>query len=212
MDSILDDHGQPINRLYNRKRLNDRAIDEMIGMARGIVADATVNHQEARVLLAWMVANVSFCEDWTVNSIYRRIHEMLIDGVLDADERQELLGILSAFSGASTLLARENMAAWFPLCQPPPVVEIPTMGFCLTGSFAYGPRRECEAVIEERGGRVEGYITKAVDYLVIGTFSSTDWAHTAYGRKIEKAVEYREKFGRPAIISEDLWADISFRM
>ena len=47
-----------------------------------------------------------------------------------------------------------------------------------------------------------------LDYLVIGTFASQDWAHNNYGRKIEKSIKYNED-GRAniAIISEDAWAD-----
>lgn len=207
---MLDDDGQPLNRLYGRKRMNDRAIDELIGMARGIVADSTVNQKEAEFLSSWMEANVSSCEDRNVNQLYRRIHEMLIDGIFDDEEKLELLGILREYTGESTVAQPINMAATFPLCRPAPKVEFPTLSFCLTGKFAYGPRRICEEVVMDRGGKVCGSVTMDLDYLVIGTFSSTDWAHTSYGRKIEKAVEYREKNGRPSIISEDIWARTAF--
>lgn len=207
---MLDDDGQPINRLYGRKRMNDRAIDELIGLSRGIVADAAVNQQEAAFLSSWMEANVSYCEDMIVNQLYRRIHEMLTDGILDDEERLELLGTLREFTGESTVVQPANMASTLPLCKPEPVMKFPTMAFCLTGKFAYGPRRICEEVVLERGGKILAGVTMDLDYLVIGTFSSTDWAHTSYGRKIEKAVEYRERNGRPAIIQEDLWARTAF--
>ncbi len=209
---MLDDHGRPLNRLYNHKRMNDRSIDELIGMARGIVADAMVNQKEVEFLRSWMEANVSFCEDRIVNQLYCRIHEILIDGVLDEEERQELLGILREFTGESTVVLPANMAATFPLCRPAPAVEFPTMAFCLTGKFAYGPRQVCEGVVLERGGHVFERLTMDVDYLVVGTFSSSDWAHTSYGRKIEKGVEYRSKHGRPSIISEDHWSRAAFSM
>lgn len=209
---MRDDDGQPLNRLYGRKRMNDRTIDELIGMARGIVADSTVNQKEAEFLRSWMEGNVAFCEDRIVNQLYRRIHEMLVDGILNDEERVELLGILREFTGESTAAVPVNMSASFPLCRPEPVVEFPTMSFCLTGKFAYGPRRICEEVVIDRGGKAYGSVTMDVDYLVIGTFSSTDWAHTSYGRKIEKAVEYRAKHRRPSIISEDLWARTAFSM
>lgn len=70
---IYDDNGQPLNRLYSKKRLNDRAIDELIGISRGIIADKNINEEEAKFLRSWMEANVSYCEDQVVNQLYRRI-------------------------------------------------------------------------------------------------------------------------------------------
>lgn len=216
-EEMLDDNGQPLNRLYGRKRMNDRAIDELIGLARGITADGTVNHKEAKFLCGWMKANVEFCEDTTINQIYRRIHEMLIDGALDSNEQIELLGILREFSGESTVNHCENMASTLPLCKPLPHVVFPGKMFCLTGKFAYGPRKICEEVVTERGGNIHATVVKNLDFLVIGTFSSREWAHTSYGRKIEKAIENRENaikysgiHGMPSIISEDHWAQSAF--
>ena len=42
-----------------------------------------------------------------------------------------------------------------------------------------------------------------LDYLVIGKYVSKAWKHESYGAKIEKAMNYRDRFGRPAIIPED---------
>jgi hypothetical protein len=39
----LDDNGQPLIRQYNCKRINDRAIDEMLGLIKEITADGSVN-------------------------------------------------------------------------------------------------------------------------------------------------------------------------
>lgn len=35
----LDDHGQPKNRRWNAKRLDERSVDEFLGLCRGLVAD-----------------------------------------------------------------------------------------------------------------------------------------------------------------------------
>ena len=43
----------------------------------------------------------------------------------------------------------------------------------------------------------------AATYLAIGHFASRDWVHTTFGRKIERAVEMRKRYGMPAIISEE---------
>jgi hypothetical protein len=39
-----------------------------------------------------------------------------------------------------------------------------------------------------------------------GTFGSRDWVHTSFGRKIQKAVDYRTSGSRLAIVGEDHWA------
>ncbi len=71
-NTILDDHGQPLNRAYGKKRLNDRAIDELIGLSRGLTADGAVNQSEAEFLLKWMEDNSSYCQDPLVNQLYFR--------------------------------------------------------------------------------------------------------------------------------------------
>ena len=44
-------------------------------------------------------------------------------------------------------------------------------------------------------------------YLVIGDIGSKDWSHSSYGRKIEKAVEYRDtKDTGISIVCESHWA------
>lgn len=207
---MLNQDGQPINRLYNRKRINDRAIDELIGMSRGIISDSNVNIAEANFLLTWLDNNLEYCNDPVVNQLYFRINEMLRDGVLDQDEQQELLTILSQFTGESTVNHCHELATTMPLCTPPPVVAFEGRSFCLTGKFAYGPRGLCQSVVAERGGIPAGSVTQQLDYLVVGTFCSTDWLHTSYGRKIMKATEYRDRGIKISIISEDTWARSAF--
>ena len=51
-------------------------------------------------------------------------------------------------------------------------------------------------------------VTLKTDYLVIGDLSSRDWKFSSFGRKIEKAIEYRDS-GKSdvAIISEQMWLE-----
>lgn len=198
---------------YSHKRLNDRAIDELIGLSRGMAADGIVNQAEAEYLKQWMEANVSYCEDRLVNQLYCRVQEMLVDKILDRQEQQELFQLMKMFTGdVNPGEVARNLSTSLPIDDPPPPVEFPTMSFCLTGTFAYGPRRICEEVIIERGGQVQKKVSAQLDYLVVGLIGSRDWIHTSYGRKIEQAAKYREKYGSIVIITEDHWADHAFRM
>lgn len=208
---MLDLDGQPINRFYNRKRLSDRMVDELIGICKGVLADGVVTQSEAEFLQVWMSANIRFREDLIIKQLYSRIKEMLEDGILDLDEQQELFAMLCTFTGEnSPTETYVNLTSALPLNTPAPNIIFPGMNFCFTGKFAYGSRPLCQAAVLEMGGTIVKGITKKLDYLVVGFFGSDTWAHTPYGRKIEKAVEYREKHGRLAIISEDHWASHTF--
>ncbi|WP_292663272.1 BRCT domain-containing protein, partial [Nitratifractor sp.] len=71
--------------------------------------------------------------------------------------------------------------------------------------FTVGTRKQCEEIVVERGGKMQKYVTKSTDYLVIGDIGSEHWVHSSYGRKIEKAVNYREVGVPIAIVSENHW-------
>ncbi|WP_316675801.1 hypothetical protein [uncultured Tolumonas sp.] len=56
--------------------------------------------------------------------------------------------------------------------------------------------------------KVESGVTLRTNYLVIGDLVSRDWKFSAFGRKIEKAIEYRDN-GKSdvAILSEQMWVE-----
>jgi NAD-dependent DNA ligase len=109
-------------------------------------------------------------------------------------------GAIQAFREemVSHILASES-----PYDTPQPDVLFQGSSFCFTGKFDFGPRKACEDLIREKGGKVAKGVSGALDFLVIGTQGSHDWKRGAYGNKIEKAIVLRREHGNPAIISED---------
>ncbi len=62
-----------------------------------------------------------------------------------------------------------------------------------------------QASIETLGGKNAGSVTKSLNYLVIGTYVTDSWAHETFGRKIEKAMEYRDSGVSLVIVTEEHW-------
>ena len=60
---------------------------------------------------------------------------------------------------------------------------------------------------ESLGGINAKGVNKSLNYLVLGTYVTDSWAHENYGRKIEKAMEYRERGVPLVIITEEHWAN-----
>jgi polyhydroxyalkanoate synthesis regulator phasin len=208
--SDVDDHGQPRNRWFNHARVVERTIDELVGLSKGLIADGTINEAEARFLAQWMQANQQLAGQWPVSIVYQRMQAMLHDQHFDHSELQELLHLLSALTGNSSLLAASDTAAGnramaLALTDPPPSIVFHNRTFCLTGEFVFGTRAHCEAVIRNRRGRICSKVISDLDYLIIGQLSSRDWIHPTHGRKLEAAVELASRGRRIAIVSEQHW-------
>ncbi|HCA36798.1 MAG: NAD-dependent DNA ligase [Rhodopirellula sp.] len=201
----MSEDKSPLFQRFGKSRLDDRKLDQLLGICEGVIADGTVNRAEAQFLQSWLVKNADIAEKWPANVMLARIDEMLADGVLDDDEQGELVKLLMDVAGIH--VGEDKTASTLPLCDPAPDLEFSGSRFVLTGKFASGTRKECEAMVVAVGGSVAKNVTKETDVVVVGELVSDSWIHESYGRKIEKAVEYREEGRRPNIVSEKHWAD-----
>lgn len=196
---------------FNGERLNfnaahrlKRATDQLIGICSGIAADGVVNEQEVAFLSTWLSENRAVCADFPGREIHARIGEIMSDGVVSKEERDDLLGILQQISGnrfIDTGSAQPDGAA-IPADENPTIV-FPGKHFCYTGKFAFGIRSRCEEAVIKRGGHADGDVTRKLDYLVLGIEVSEDWKHHTYGRKIEHAMKLRAE-GFPLIIVREV--------
>lgn len=185
-----------------------KSCESLLGICTGIIADENLNEKEVRFIDLWLSNNTDIASVWPGEVIAKRIHEVLADNIVTPDELEylkqtlkELIGgtlqDTGAIGGLSTRLPVNDERAH-------PVVFDGT-AFCFTGNFLYGTRAACERAVMARGAQAFLGIKTNLEYLVIGTMVSQDWANSSHGRKIEKAVEYQNK-GRPLlIISEEHW-------
>lgn len=203
----IDAHGQPYNLRFNRARRAERDLSELLGLAKGVLADGVVNKSEVDYIRQWVETHPDAVEQWPVNVLHERLCRIYEDGRIEDAEREDLAELLSALVGGQAgIVVGEDAATDLPVDQPPPQLIWAGSVFVLTGQFAFGPRKECKRYIARLGGVCEPSVTKRTNYLVIGTFGSRDWVHTPFGRKIEKAVEYRNAGHSLAIVNEDHWA------
>ncbi len=181
-------------KCFNADKVQDRKVDELIGLCRGVTADGTIVKSEAEYIIKWLESNDTIINDYPANILYDRIKRMLSDGVLDDDEQKELFELLSNLTGDKPIHESiESMSATLPLDNPAPSpIEIEGSTFVLTGTFVSGKRADVERLLKDLGGLIGKSVTKSTTYLVIGIIGSENWIHSTHGRKIEKAVELRE--------------------
>ncbi|WP_338490413.1 BRCT domain-containing protein [Pseudomonas trivialis] len=199
------------SRFFHKARIDRRSADALVGITAGLTADGKINQLEAEFLKSWIEIHLIHLEDPVVNILYQRLADMLSDGVLDEDESIELLETLHQFAGFSVgAPQRTTNVSRLPLNDPVPDLAWPDRVFLFTGVMAYGPRKDCESLVLERGGMIGNSVNKKLHFLVVGSIGNEQWLHSSYGTKIKKAVELRNSGVPIAIISENHWTQELF--
>jgi len=188
------------SKRFNQKRVVDRNIDELIGFARGILADGKVDQNEAESLQKWLIA-ISGHEHPMLHNLLIRVNQMLEDGVLDEEESAELFETLNELTGSNIEKGEILKSTTLPLDKPEPDVKLSDSTFCFTGTFETGTRKEVEEIITDNGGK-PSRLNNSTNYLVVGAYATDSWAHSSYGRKIEQALAIKQKGKDIQIISE----------
>lgn len=189
--------------IFAPQRLGDRAVDEFIGICRGVLFDGEVSDKDIVRLEAWCNDNRAAFAQWPLDVIATRLARALEDGLVEEEERKDLHATLEELCGgeAEDVRASTNL----PLTSPAPKVIFPEHLFCFTGTFAFGTRKVCEGAVVARQGRCTQSVSSSVEYLVIGSRATKAWMHSSYGRKVEAAVELARGGRDTAIISEAHW-------
>ena len=192
---------------FNRKTIDDRHVDTLIGLSKGLLADGRIDLTEAQTLYQWLTQARASTRHPVILNLLGRVDEMFADGKLDSDESAELFSILRQVAGGPAEFGEVAKSSTLPICNPAPTIVFGGRNFLFTGTCAYGTRAQCQEVTERLGGICAGSVTKKLHYLVLGSYVTDSWAHETFGRKIEKAMEYRQDGVQLAIVSEEHWAN-----
>jgi len=189
---------------YNRKNIEDRQMDTLIGISKGINANGIVDLDEAKFLQTWLAQNTE-SQNPIILNLFQKVSSMLEDDSLDKEEAAELFSILRKITGEDSELGEVAKSTNLPVCNPKPKISFVGNTFLFTGTCVYGTRKQCQQAIESLNGINAKSVTKNLDYLVLGTYVSDSWIHENYGRKIEKAMEYKAQNLPISIVTEEHW-------
>lgn len=174
----------------------------------GLVADNRIEDSEVKFLDLWIKQYPDVTTGWPGKVIADRIRSILADGVITEAERGDLLDTLKGITGfqLEETGAAEAAVASIPF-DDDPSIYFDSRTFCFTGRFLFGTRASCEREILKRGSIAVDNVSSKLEYLVVGSLIEPSWAHTSYGRKIEKAIDYNNKGHGIALISEHQWIE-----
>lgn len=181
-----------------------REISEMLGMCRGVIADGIVTAEEVQFLDTWLAAHPLAATSFPGSAVAARLRRVYADGTVSDEERADLLALLQDATGQVSPQAI-TAPTRLPLDEPLPPVVFEGSTFCFTGKFASGTRSWCEAETTARGGVCQSAVERTLRFLVIGSVGNDQWAHSSFGRKIEKAAALKSSGVALSIIPEQHW-------
>lgn len=189
---------------YLGQRIGEKQIHELMGIARGLLADGHLNDDEISFLHRWLAANEGARANPLISQLVVRLDDTLEDGVVDDDERADLISTMQSLTANDFELGEVLKSTTLPLCNPAPEILFDGARMCFTGTFTYGKRKECEATSSDLGAQC-GSLTQRTNYLVIGEYATDAWKHSSFGNKIMQAVDWRNSGVPISIVSEQHW-------
>ena len=108
--------------IYNSRSVEDRKMDTLIGLSKGLLADGKLVQEEVEFLLQWLLQNRDSNNPIIIN-IETKVIEILNDGIVDNEEAEELFQLLSKLNGDEVALGELAKPTNLPLCSPRPRSE-----------------------------------------------------------------------------------------
>lgn len=186
-----------------------QSLGELLGLARGMLADQELSNTEIEFLQAWLSEHAEVTRQFPGSVVQTRIEEVLEDGIITEEERSHLVETLRQLIDDKLEQLAEQVditELWFDEAGE---IDFDRSRFCLTGNFVYGPIRVCSMAIEQRGGEVSSTLSEGtLDnplFLVVGALGLDEWREGGLGRQIETAMRMRAIGAPVKIIPEDRW-------
>ena len=182
-----------------------QSLGELLGLARGLMADQELTDSEIHFLNEWLDERHSMTSSFPGNVIHERIKDVLEDGVVTEEERSHLVDTLNMLieDRLEDLAEQVDLTElWF---DDVGLIDFNKARFCLTGNFVFGPEDVCKTAIEQRGGIVTPSVGDESHFLVVGGLGVDEWRSGGLGAEIESAMRLRATGKSVKIIPEDSW-------
>lgn len=181
-------------------------VNELIGFITGVAADNNINNEEILSLENWLNENSNICTKFPANIIAKRVNQIIKGNVVTQKEKDDLLDTIKEIighkfeetglaHGLTTEIFEDNIETFSHKGQ----------NICFSGKFVAGNRSTVENVARKLGATIRKNITNDVTTLIMGTIASRDWRFTSHGKKIEKAIELKQKGRKLLILTERTW-------
>lgn len=184
------------------------------GLCYGILSDGIIQDKEVYDLYEWLKQNEHLTSFYPYDELRSLVLSIISDRKIEDEEKLILKAFFKQFvklenkeiyNQIKLETADVNIAG---LCSSEPEVIFEGKTFCVTGVLNRGNRQQLKADIESFGGIPVDSVSKKTDYLIVGDNGNPAWAFACYGRKVEKALNFRKEGHTIMLIHEYDFFDI----
>ncbi|MCR4794221.1 MAG: 3'-5' exoribonuclease [Ruminococcus sp.] len=170
-----------------------KQLHELTAIVKNIMSDNVLADDEICLLSDWTKRNEHLKGNYPFDIISKALNDVLEDGIISEDERVYLMDVLSNYDNPVEQQSTDTSN-----------ITIAGSKVVLTGEFVSGSRSEISNKLEEMGAKVIGSVSSKTDYVIVGGYGSSDWAHGNYGTKVKKALELQAQGYNIKIVKESI--------
>lgn len=192
------------NEYHNAVTSDIQYLHALVG---AIASDNFINEKELNEISNWLSSHEHLMRCWPYDEISSLVVSVMTDKHISPQEHETLLRFFREFfsSGDKRTISQpfisENTRIQ-GLCAICPEIIIEGNSFCFTGSSSKYTRKQFSELVRSLGGTFNDTVTSYIDYLVIGAEGNPCWAYACYGRKVEQAVNLRQKGSKILLVHE----------
>jgi hypothetical protein len=174
-----------------------------------IASDGTVAEAEIEQLSMWLAEREHLRKCWPYEEMDSLLTTTMQDQSIDPKEHKLILEFCSSFTTADQAFETPHVTARMlsDIFAVSPVISFDDYSFCFTGESKRATLEEMKTLAQDRGAKVVESVSPDLDYLVVGVGGNPCWAYASYGRKIEKAMEFRRQGSKLLIVHESDFFD-----
>jgi len=176
--------GNYMEGIYSEKTKQMQKLQEIVIKS---IKDNVITDEEMVELEEWLENHIELRGFYPFDKIIESVEQIMLDGVMDENERQILLRVLDEFVNPHTVNVE---------------VDFSNKTVCLSGEFNYGSKKQVEEVLTLKGATIVKTVTSKLDILILGESGSAAWKYGNYGSKYEKACQFNEKGHSIIIVKE----------
>ena len=179
--------------------------NRLLGFCAGVNCDGIVSTREASALYEKLNQDHDLARDPRIDALKHRLRDSLEDERIDPEESDDIGRLIAALVGDSYsdtgIPSSEAVPVTHDIDEIDPSI-LEGSSIVLTGSFAFGLRKQVAAKLEEYGAIIQSTPSSKTDIVIIGGEGSPFYTHKHHGGKLAKALELRRNGRAPRIYVE----------